>query len=174
VQVEALTAPQAVVDATAPAMLTLPPAPTFAVLTIRLVDADELTPGQSANLTFLVVNPGVIDANGTLTLRDTLPAGLTFVDIATVGWTCFTEDSQLVTCTSADAVPGGSQTQVQLVVNAADDASGLVTNLAGVNSPSLDPSAAEPTTVDTLVFVEGDPAPAPVLSSGRVTLRNMW
>jgi hypothetical protein len=105
-------------------------------------------------LTLLLVNPGSIDAGGTLTLQDTLPSGLTFGDVATDAWTCLSDDGQVVTCSSVSVLSGGAQTQVQLVVSVADEASGAVANVASVNSPSLDPSAALPTTVDTLVVVD--------------------
>jgi len=55
-----------------------------------MVPGDPLTPGlqQEATFTLLTSNPGGLDASNPVTVVDTLPTGVTFADVLSLGWTC--------------------------------------------------------------------------------------
>jgi hypothetical protein len=129
-----------------------PAALLFANLSIGLVAGDPLTPGlpQEATFTWLLLNPGALDANGPLTVVHALPTGVTFEDVLSPGWTCDSEDGQYVTCTSDSPLGQGAETQLVLLVRSTEDAVFPALSTATVVSPSLDPNAPLPTTVDAL------------------------
>jgi uncharacterized repeat protein (TIGR01451 family) len=135
-----------------------PSAPLFALVSIGLLAPDAMSNGQPTTLTLVLLNPGALDAGGPLTVQDTLPPELTFSSAAGDGWTCASDDGQLITCTSAPGLPAGAVSQIQLQVNASPEATGTVTNTATVSSPSFDPVAPPSTTLDTLQIA---PAGAP-------------
>ncbi len=65
--------------------------------------------GQTgAQYTITVSNIGGGATTGTITVTDTLPAGLTYVSGAGTGWTCAAA-GQVVTCTSNTTIAAGSQ-----------------------------------------------------------------
>ena len=142
------------VTAELPPASALTAAPIFATVSIGLIAADPIIPGQQATLTLLLNNAGPIDATDPLTVQDTLPPGLYFAGVLSDGWICTSDDAQLVTCASPTALPATSQLQLQLLADTAPDAVDQLTNTASVNSPSLDPAAAQPTTIDTLPVVD--------------------
>jgi large repetitive protein len=129
------------------------PATTFANLSIGLIQADPLVPGQSAQLTFLLLNPGGLDASPDLLVQDLLPDGLAFNSVLSDGWNCGSDAGQPLTCSLPAPMAAGTQTTLQLVVDVtAVDTSAPLVNLASLSSPSLDPSLPPPTSVDALVF----------------------
>jgi uncharacterized repeat protein (TIGR01451 family) len=141
---------------TNPADITPMGAQRFAIVSIGLLAPDALSPGQPATLTLVLLNPGALDASGPLMVQDTLPPELSFGGAVADGWTCTSDDGQLVTCSSANALIAGALAQIQLLVNTSPDATGRVTNTATANTPSLDPGDTLPTTIDTLQIA--DPA----------------
>jgi hypothetical protein len=141
------------VDPDAESPQPVPDDPEFATLSIGLIQADALVPGQAAQLTFLLLNPGSVDASPDLVVQDVLPDGLAFDSVLSDGWTCGADSGQPLTCDLPAPLPAGSQTTLQLLVDVAtEDASAALTNTASLSSPSLDPNAPPTTTIDALAF----------------------
>jgi hypothetical protein len=131
----------------------------YATLSIGLVAADPLAADSISALNLLLLNPGAVDASGPLTVVDSLPAGLSYVDLASDGWGCAAVDNpddgtQQVTCTSVTDLGPGSQTQLIVLVGTGSSVPAAPVNLASVSSPSLDPAASLPVTQDPLPLVE--------------------
>jgi uncharacterized repeat protein (TIGR01451 family) len=84
---------------------------------------------------------GVAPTSGTITVTDTLPAGLTFVSATGTGWTCLNA-AGVVTCTSGAVIAAGatSANPITLVVAVGPTAVPNVTNAAtvsGGNEPAV-------------------------------------
>jgi uncharacterized repeat protein (TIGR01451 family) len=100
--------------------------------------------GTTTSFTIAVENDGPSDAQGPLTVTDTLPDGFSFVSAA-APWVCAPSggDPQVVDCETPDASPlvaGG--TVAPLVITVAVDAAAdqdTYTNTATVESPTPDP-----------------------------------
>jgi len=135
-------------------------------LTMMKTHAGNLTQGQvGATYTVAVSNTGSAQANGTVTVTDTLPTGLAATALSGTGWDC-SNNSFPVTgigtatlgCTRSDALaPGASYPAITLTANVAANAAASVTNSATValagqaESDTSNNSATDPTTVLTLV-----------------------
>jgi len=108
--------------------------------------------GANGTYTLSVTNLGPSDHTGTLSVVDTLPAGLTFSSATGSGWSCGAA-GQTVTCTSTTALPaGGTSSDITLTVAVAAGAAATVTNAATVTGALFDNiaannSASDPTTV---------------------------
>lgn len=106
--------------------------------------------GQTgATYNIVVGNSGTVASSGTVTLVDTLPAGLTATALSGPGWTC--EVSSL-TCTRGDVVEAGETfPSVTLTVNVAENAPATVTNTAvvsgGGDADASNNSDSDPTTI---------------------------
>ncbi|MCE7007253.1 polysaccharide deacetylase family protein [Kibdelosporangium philippinense] len=87
-------------------------------------------PGMiAAYATITVTNPGRSSATGTVTVSDTLPAGLTATAVAGEGWTC-----TATTCQRSDALPPrSSYPPIRVVVNVAADVPDQLVNTVTVN-----------------------------------------
>ena len=87
------------------------------------------TQGQvGATYTITATNSGFAATSGTVTVTDTLPAGLTATAISGTGWTCVLGT---LTCTRSDALAAGaSYPAITLTVNVANNAAASVTNTA--------------------------------------------
>lgn len=84
--------------------------------------------GVPGTFTLRVSNAGPAPTTGTVTLTDTLPAGMTAQSISGPGWTCTVSPLR---CTRADPLnPGGSYPDVTLTVLVSPD--GTYTNTASV------------------------------------------
>ena len=101
-------------------------------LTVSKSHNGNFAQGQTGATYFLNVNnlgPG--PTSGTVTVTDTLPAGLSATAISGSGWTCVLAT---LTCTRSDALPSnGSYSTVTLTVDVAANASASVTNSATVS-----------------------------------------
>jgi uncharacterized repeat protein (TIGR01451 family) len=104
--------------------------------------------GQQGTYTIGVSNLGPSDAAATLTVTDTLPAGLTYVSGGGGGWSC-SAVGQAVTCTRASALTNGSSTSFPIVVGVGAGAVPQVTDQATVSSPTHDPVSSNNTAQDT-------------------------
>ena len=88
--------------------------------------------GTNAHYSIAVTNDGAQDSSGTITVTDTLPAGLTYVGATGTGWTCGAVD-QDVTCTRDDALaPDATTPAIDLEVEVLPAAAASVTNTAVV------------------------------------------
>jgi uncharacterized repeat protein (TIGR01451 family) len=90
-----------------------------------------MTVGTNANYTLTVTNNGTGPTTSTITVQDTLPAGLSFVSGSGGGFSC-TAAGQAVTCTSAGPIAAGTPVVITLTVN--PTAAGSVTNTATVST----------------------------------------
>ena len=165
------------------AALTIPAAPAMAAtadLSVTKTDApDPVVAGSNLTYTIGVTNLTAAEAT-TVALSDTLPAGTTFVSLASpVGWTCSTPavgGTGTVSCTIA-TLPASGSASFTLVVNvaAATPNATIVTNTASVTSAD-DPvpgnnSATTTTTVSAganLLVLKSD-SPDPAVANGNIT-----
>ncbi|MEO8487986.1 MAG: hypothetical protein ABI585_16790, partial [Betaproteobacteria bacterium] len=108
------------------------------------------TPGQvGASYAITVTNVGNAATVGTVTMTDTLPAGLTATAIAGGGWTCVLGT---LTCTRSDPLaPSESYPGIVLTVNVSPTSPPNLVNVATVSGGGdVDPSnntASDPTTI---------------------------
>ena len=79
------------------------------IVVIKTVEpSGPVTPGTQLTYTVTVLNAGTFKAKGPLTLTDTLPQHVTFVNTdTTANWTC-TEASAVITCHEPPAPNGGN------------------------------------------------------------------
>jgi len=135
-----------------------------------------LAPGDTAaTYTVLVSNAAqAAPTSGTVTVTDTIPAGLTLVSMSGTGWSCTAN-----TCTRSDALAGGSSYPAITVTVSVTAAAGMeVSNFVSVSGGgSLEAGAADsaivaaPPVAPTLVFPAngaGGIVLAPVLSWNAV------
>ena len=135
----------------------LVPQGTEALLSVAKTHFGNFGLGEAgATYSVLVGNAALAAAtNGTVTVTETVPTGLTLVSMAGTGWSCSSN-----TCTRSDALnPGSSYPSITVTVNVATDAPSQVTNQVSVSGGgSVTASASD---VATIVA----PPAAPVLSS---------
>ncbi|MDQ2977360.1 MAG: right-handed parallel beta-helix repeat-containing protein, partial [Acidobacteriota bacterium] len=127
-------------------------------MTITKSHSGNFTQGQvGAQYTITATNSGGLSTNGsTVTVTDTLPAGLTPTGpIGLVsGWTCGIA-SQTLTCTRSDVLAAGSSyPAITLTVNVANNAAASVTNSVSVSgggqTNTANDTATDPTTINQL------------------------
>lgn len=99
------------------------------VMTKDIVGA--FTVGADARYLLGVRNVGARPAAGTITVVDTLPAGLAFVGATGDGWMCAAADN-VVTCLRSTALAPGASSRIDLTVRVAAPAVPGVTNCAVV------------------------------------------
>ena len=100
-------------------------------LSISKTHSGNLVQGQlNASYTLMVTNPANAGpTSGTVTVADTVPAGLTLVSMSGIGWSC-----GLSSCTRNDALAGGnSYPPIAVTVNVAANASSPQVNQASVS-----------------------------------------
>jgi uncharacterized repeat protein (TIGR01451 family) len=118
------------------------------VLALTKTHAGNFTQGQTgAQYSLAASNTGINATSGTVTLTDTLPAGLAATTMSGTGWTC---NVATLTCTNSTAVAGGSSfSAVTLTVNVACSAPASVTNSATASGggASGTATATDPTTI---------------------------
>src|SRR6202521_3161165 len=122
-------------------------------MTITKTHVDPLVRGTTTSTyTLTATNSGNVATSGTVTVTDTLPAGLTPTAAAGTGWTCPAPVGQTVTCTRADALAGGaSYPPITVTVTVLQSAPNSVTNQASVsgggqsNTPNA--TASDPTNI---------------------------
>lgn len=119
-------------------------------LTIAKSHVGNFTRGDVGDTyTITVTNSGTDFTNGTVTVTDSLPAGLTATAITGTNWNCVLGT---LTCTRSDALANGASYEpITLTVDVATNAAALVTNtatVAGGNEVNTsNDSASDPTTI---------------------------
>ena len=107
--------------------------------------------------TILVTNVGNTASSGTVTVSDSLPAGLTATAISGTGWTV---NLSTLTCTRSDALNvGAAYPPITVTVNVSPSAPASVTNTATVSgggeSNPANNTASDPTTINAaMLFVD--------------------
>ena len=125
----------------------------LADLTITKSHVGNFTQGQvGATYSITATNSGFAATSGTVTVTDTLPAGLTATAISGTGWTCVLGT---LTCTRSDALAAGSSYPViTLTVTVANNAASSVTNSVSVSgggqTNTSNDTATDPTTINQL------------------------
>jgi len=116
---------------------------------------DPVTAGTNLGYTIVVSNIGPSNDPATVTVSDTLPAGVTFVSAVGTDWSC-SSGGGIVTCTRAGLVIGTAPA-IDLVVAVDPATRGILINTATVSSPTSDPNAAnDVATENTTVEAEAD------------------
>jgi len=117
-------------------------------LAISKTHSGDFTVGQNDSYTLTVSNNGPNDETGTITVSDTLPAGLGYVSASGTGWTCGAV-GQDVTCTHPGPLAAGnSLPDITLTVSVGAGAAPGVTNSATVSGTQFDNQAANNTSSD--------------------------
>ncbi len=105
----------------------------------KVLQTDPVVAGEEVVYTLDVTNHGPATSPGTVTVTDTLPAGLTYVSASGGGWVC-TAAAQVVTCDRGASLASGASAATITVT--ADVAAGLGTttlqNVASVDGPATD------------------------------------
>jgi uncharacterized repeat protein (TIGR01451 family) len=123
-------------------------------LSITKTHVGNFTVGSNGTYTLRVSNASGVALDpevNTVTVTDTLPAGLTYVSGVGTAWSC-SAVGQTVTCTHPPALPPGSSfPDLTLTVAVGPTAAPAVTNSASVSSASYDLNAANNTVNDATV-----------------------
>ena len=145
------------------------------ILVVSKSHAGSFTQGGIGAYTIGVTNNSDASTSGTVTVTDTLPAGLTPTAAGGGGWSC-SIIGQTVTCTRSDTLTGfGSYAAIAVTVAVAGDAPAEVTNAAVVTggaSPSFcveDPTTINPGVV-TPPTITKEFSPAQIPLNGTSTL----
>ena len=120
-------------------------------LAISKTHSGNFTVGLNGSYTLSVTNNGPSAEPGTITVTDTLPAGLSYVSATGTGWTCGAV-GQDVTCTHAGPLTSGaSLPDITLTVGVAAAAAPSVTNTASVSGTAFDNQAGNDSSSDPTV-----------------------
>ncbi len=135
-----------------------------AALTVTNTPSGNFAAGeQGAMYLATATNGGTSPTTGSVTVTDTVPAGLTLVSASGTGWFCFGN-----TCSRSDPLgPGASYPPITLTVNIAANASSPVTNVitvSGGGSASFSASATSSLTIACTINLF--PASADLPASG--------
>ena len=122
-------------------------------LAITKAHVGNFAQGQiGATYTITVTNVGTSDTSGTVTMVDTLPAGLAGSGLAGTGWACIIAT---LTCTRSDVLtPAASYPPITLTVNVSASAPASVVNTATVSGGG-DANAANNVANDTTIISAG-------------------
>jgi uncharacterized repeat protein (TIGR01451 family) len=133
------------------------------------------TAGSTGSYTFTVNNTGSAATSGTTTVKDILPAGMSFGTPLTPGganaaaWTCArsttTNTNDTATCTSTAAIAAAGGSTFTLPVAVALTATGTLTNRAKVFGGG-DPNKAAETTTGTIAACPSDSLAGAVANAG--------
>ena len=127
-------------------------------------------PQTGATYTITVSNSGGADTSALITVKDTLPGGLTATDLSGVNWNCTLSPLQ---CTRGDVLFAGTSFEpITLTVNVAANAAPSVTNTAtvsgGAESNSANDSASDVTQIDAALQMSSQTASLTV-AAGNTT-----
>ena len=153
----------AVVDQGNDAVRLVTPSFSVPVFTIQSAHRSAFAPGQTGATYTLTVSNGsdAAPTNGTVTVTELLPAGLTLASMAGSGWTCAAP-----TCTRSDALNGGSSyPAIAVTVNVMADAPAQLTNRASVSGGGANTVGRSSDL--TLIAASGATA-APSIASGGI------
>ncbi|CAB4695702.1 unannotated protein [freshwater metagenome] len=148
-------------------------------LAIEKSHTGALVRGATTTYHLDVSNVGSARTQGTVTVTDALPSGLTYVSATGSGWTC-TQAAGVVSCTRSDTLaPGAAYPTIDLVATVTDDAAATVANTGVVggggdgvhdNDSHVD-SAPTVAITDLEIAKSSDVATAPVGGTVTWTLR---
>jgi LPXTG-site transpeptidase (sortase) family protein len=140
-------------------------------MTIAKSHIDPFVRGTTATYTLTATNSGNVTTSGTVTVTDSLPAGLTPTGAAGTGWTCSAPVGQTVTCTRADPlVAGASYPSITLTVTVLQGAASPVTNQASVSGGSQSNTTNDSANNLTNIISQADIALTKTVSSATPNL----
>ncbi len=126
-------------------------------LSVTATHTGTFVSGSTGQYTITVSNSagaGIEREDNIVTVRDTLPAGLTFNSAVGTGWTCGAA-GQVVTCTHAPTLnPGASFPPITLTVNVLEAAAPSVANTVVVSTPSYELITPNNTAIDTTATLD--------------------
>src|SRR5207249_6798380 len=125
-------------------------------LSISKSHTGNFTAGQTnATYSIVVTNSGGTATSGTMTVTDTLPAGLTATAMSGTNWSCATLPATgpaTLTCTRSTSLAAGSSSTITLTVTVANNAPASVTNSVTVSGGgevnTANNSDSDPTTIN--------------------------
>ncbi len=126
-------------------------------LAVAISHIGSFTQGDTGDTyTIIITNKGTASTAGTVTLADTLPAGLTATAISGSGWT---PSLATLTCTRSDTLAAGaSYPAITVTVSVSSSASASVTNSVAVSgggdTSSGNNTASDPTTIIPLTPIQ--------------------
>jgi uncharacterized repeat protein (TIGR01451 family) len=144
-------------------------------LTITKTHTGSFTQGGTGSYTITVNNAGAAATTGSVTMTDTVPAGLTATALSGTGWTCALTPT--VNCTRSDALAASaSYPSITLAVSVANNASASLTNTAtvagGGETNTANDTATDPTTITASSGPVSDDFHAATLNTGLWTFVN--
>jgi uncharacterized repeat protein (TIGR01451 family) len=117
-------------------------------MAITMTNSGNFSVGANGTFTLTATNNGPNSSSGTITVTDTLPAGLAYVGYTGTGWTC-SNAGQTVTCTRTDILASGaSEPAITITVSASS--AGSLTNTATVSSGAFDNVSSNNTASNTV------------------------
>lgn len=145
----------------------------FVDLSITKSHPSNFTAGSSGLYSLTVHNGGNFATSGTITVTDTLPAGMAYASGTGTGWTCGA-NGQVVTCATTTALAPSASTTISLTVNVAAQIASQVVNTASVAGPgdgnSANNTANDPTTILPAPVAPAPPAVNPCATDGGSVL----
>jgi uncharacterized repeat protein (TIGR01451 family) len=113
--------------------------------------------GSPLSYTITISNSGPDTTSGTITVVDTLPAGVTGASGLGTGWTCNPPSGGTITCTNGTALTNGQSLQTLTVSMTSPPNAGNITNSATVSETINDPNPSNDTaSVSTSVGPQAD------------------
>ena len=125
-------------------------------ITISKTHGGDFTVTSTGTFYFSAQNNGPLATIGTITVRDTLPAGLTFAGASGSEWT-IAHAGQIVTANHSTPIPGGLSSAFALSVAVSQDAFPMVTNAATI-SVWADIDSTNNRSTDVVTVVQPTPA----------------
>jgi uncharacterized protein (TIGR03437 family) len=118
----------------------------YSGLSISATHAANFSAGQAGSYQIAIRNPAFAGTSGTVTVTDTLPAGLSATAIGGTGWSC---TLNTLTCTRSDILNNSaSYPNIAIAVNVSGSLPpSTVTNLASVSASGITNTAADPTII---------------------------
>jgi uncharacterized repeat protein (TIGR01451 family) len=133
-------------------------------LTVTKTHSGNFSQGRTGTYTITVRNSGMLATSGTVTVSDTLPAGITPTAASGANWSCGIS-GQTVTCTRSTSLAiNTNYPSISLTVIVASNAPASLTNTAIVsgggevntsNNSASDPTAIDPVTVGSNFACDG-------------------
>jgi uncharacterized repeat protein (TIGR01451 family) len=139
-------------------------------LTITTTHTGSFSQGQvGAVYSVTVTNSGSSDTNGTVTVVDTLPAGLTPSAGSGTGWSCGLA-GQVVTCTRADALgAGASYSVIDVIVSVDSSASTPLVNAVNVSGGGQGNTSNDSATDSTAITAQAPDLTVGLTHAGNTT-----
>jgi len=136
--------------------------PGFPDLSLTMAHAGAFMVGGEGVYTLTVANVGLRATEGSISVVDTLPAGLKYSSCSGTGWQC-SAAGQIVACTNSTPMVPGTSSTITLRVSVGSAALPSVTNIATANvaddGNALNDSVSDPTLIELSADFNSDGKP---------------